>query len=106
MAKTALLGVLALLTLPTGAGLAAGVDVSRGSGSAAVWGVTVLRGEPSRPKGSDAAEPAAAPTPTVIGGNKLWLLDGDGLVACRMVNTVMVGGRALQCASRRNPVSQ
>jgi hypothetical protein len=46
------------------------------------------------------------PAPTVIGGDKVWLVDGDRLVACRMVNTIMVGVRAVQCASRSNPVDR
>ncbi len=102
MAKTALLSMLALMALPTASGLAAGVDVTRGSAPSAVSGVTVLRGEPSMPTGSEAAELRPTPTPPPVGGNKLWLVDGDRLVACRMVSTVMVGGRAIQCASRRN----
>jgi hypothetical protein len=106
MPKTALLAVLALMTLPTVSALAAGVAVDRGSGPVATAGVTVLRGEPSRPKGSGAAEPEAVPAPTVIGGDKVWLVDGDRLVACRMVDTIMVGVRAVQCASRSNPVDR
>ena len=57
MPKTALLGMLTLIALPTASALAAGVEVTRGSGQVAASGVTVLRGEPSMPKGSGWAEP-------------------------------------------------
>ncbi len=106
MPKTALVGALALTAWLAVPALAASVEVNRGSSPTAAGGVTVLRGEVPR---SPAAEPPAgesATGPTTLAGDKVWFVDDGRLVGCRLVNTVMVGVRAVECAGRRVPIDR
>lgn len=106
MPKTAFLGALALtawLVVPVSA---AEVQVLRGSSPTAVGGVTVLRGEVPRPPAPEPSAGAPAPGPTALAGDKIWLIDDGRLVGCRLVDTVMVGTRAVECAGRRVPIDR
>lgn len=62
-------------------------------------GVIVYRGPGSGPL---PAPPASAAEPTMLAGERLWVVDPETgrTVACRLESTAMVDGRRIVCAAR------
>ena len=67
-------------------------------------------GQPEILRGSvvpqPAIEPAAGPEePRVVAGDRVWFVDREAgrLTACRLINTIQVGGQAVRCTERRLP---
>lgn len=75
-----------------------------GARAAGPQDVVVLRGTPS-PIPTPAPEHAPARLTGIAAGKTLWLLDQErhALVGCRLVNTVNVGERAIECGARWLP---
>lgn len=81
--------------------LAAGLVLAATAADGAEREVLVLRGQGSPP----AKMPVAAQPPAVraFAGERLWLIDRDRLVACRLERTTRVGERRIRCAERGLP---
>jgi hypothetical protein len=63
----------------------------------------ILRGSVAPPP---AIEPAVGPEePRIVAGDRVWFIDREAgrLTACRLINTIQVGGQAVRCTERRLP---
>jgi hypothetical protein len=87
-----------------GVGLAAalvwGTVLAATAADAAEREVLVLRGRGSPPPKPWSAE---APSVHAVAGERLWLVDGERLLACRLERTTRVSERRIRCAGRRLP---
>lgn len=81
--------------------LAGCLTVAATTADAAERAVLVLRGQGSPPPKPALAAPA--PALRALAGERLWLIEGERLVACRLERTTRVGERRIRCAERGLP---
>ncbi len=63
--------------------------------------VLVLRGQGSPPP--EASVVAPPPAVRALAGERLWLIEGERLIACRLERTTRVDQRRIRCAQRGLP---
>lgn len=81
--------------------------LAAGSVSAQGTGPEILRGSVAPPPPAKVEPAAGYEAELMTAGERLWIVDRDGkkLTACRLINTIYVGGQAIRCTTRKLPRS-